>query len=638
MKTLRVSALFLCLLLIFSAFPVVSLAEGDKADLKLPSLAKVYENYFLIGNVVSTQDLTGTRYELLKRHFNALTAENAMKPENIQPSKGEFTFSTVDPMVDTITADSFVLHGHTLAWHKQSPDYLYKDADGNPLPRAEAEINLKNHVDKVAGHYSGKVISWDVLNEAINDDPSNPTDWRGTLRQEGWYNAFANTDAEGQSGADYVDFIFREARRADPKSILYYNDYNLDNTNKAQAVAEMVKEINDKWLAEGNTRLLIEGVGMQGHYNTDTDVLFVEESLKRFIELGVEVSFTELDITVSGVSAESGLPFDAEVRQAVKYAELMVLFKKYSENIARVTFWGLDDVASWRANQFPVLFKGDLSAKQAYYAVYDPELYLSRHEVEKVKLQGVALNGTPVVDGVEDDIWASAEVLPISSMLQAWQTASGTAKVLWDSDNLYVLFQVTDDALDGSSSVVHERDSVEAFLDESNCKAGAYQADDGQYRVAFDNVPSFGDSTNSDGFESAVTVSGTNYTAELKIPFRTLKPAADMIVGFDAQVNDAKDGARLGISKWCDISDNSYKNTSNWGEMLLSAESVGTSTTAAEAPAPVEATPEPEATPESETAPEDSSTTGITPDGIIIIVGLALLVCVGVFFLTRRRK
>jgi endo-1,4-beta-xylanase len=355
--------------------------EGSKlnAYLSLPSLAAIYKNDFLIGCSFSAKDLSGVRYDLIRHHFNVLTMENSMKPDAMQREAGAFTFDAADGMIAAVQGAGMLLHGHTLVWHQQSPPWLNTDAEGKPLPRAEAERNLAAHIKGVAGHYAGKVISWDVVNEAIMDNPANPRDWRASLRRTDWLNAFANGAAAPQSGADYIEQAFLAAREADPNAKLYYNDYNLDSQAKAIAVAGMVKEINDDYLAQGHDRLLIEGIGMQGHYNMGTKPEDVEASIKRFIELGVEISIPELDISVVGAPAD-GLTQRQAKPQAELYARLFLVFKKYAGNIVRVTFWGLDDGASWRAPQYPLLFNADLSAKEAFRAVADPEGYLGLSE------------------------------------------------------------------------------------------------------------------------------------------------------------------------------------------------------------------------------------------------------------------
>lgn len=183
--------------------------------------------------------------------------------------------------------------------------------------------------------------------------------------------------------------------------------------------------------------------------------------------------------------------------------------------------------------------------------------------------RGTAAFGTPVLDGQIDDIWNQAEVLPIDRMLQAQETASGTARVLWDRENLYVLFEVTAEVLDNKSVLPYECSSVEAFVDEGNCKLGSYKEDDGQYRVCYDGAQTFGDWTKTGSSQSVAAVDGLSYLVEMKIPFRTLAPEAGMEIGFDAQVNDAKNGARTGMAKWNDPTNNSWQNTSGWGIVTL---------------------------------------------------------------------
>jgi len=65
------------------------------------------------------------------------------------------------------------------------------------------------------------------------------------------------------------------------------------------------------------------------------------------------------------------------MKQATLYAQLFRMFKKYSDDIVRITIWGLDDGTSWRTDGSPLLFEMNGTAKYAYYAVLDPEGYLA---------------------------------------------------------------------------------------------------------------------------------------------------------------------------------------------------------------------------------------------------------------------
>jgi len=386
------------LLMLVMLLSILSMPANAAADLTLPSLAVIYKDHFLIGGCFGADKIAGDRGRLFFHHYNAMTAENAMKPESLYNRDREFDFSAIDALLAQMP--DYSLHGHTLVWHQQSPAWLIQNEDGSPLTRARAAQNMANHIGAVAGHFAGKVYSWDVINEAIVDSITDPSNWKAALRQTGWFRAFAN-GVPGENGHGYVDFAFRQARAADPNAVLYYNDYGLNNPRKARAVAAMVKEINDAWLAEGNTRLLIEGIGMQGHYNLGTRATDVEASIKLFANLGVKLSITELDI-----SAKPGGPSEM-LRQAIKYAELFVVFKAHSHVIERVSFWGLDDATSWlNMPEFggpgadPLLFRADMGAKPAFHAVASPEAFLREHRLP--------IDGGDIFSGSDTSAWLNA--------------------------------------------------------------------------------------------------------------------------------------------------------------------------------------------------------------------------------------
>ncbi|WP_081387650.1 endo-1,4-beta-xylanase, partial [Paenibacillus odorifer] len=555
-----------------------------------------YQNDFLIGNAITAEDLEGVRLELLKMHHNVATAGNAMKPDALQPTKDNFTFTAADTIVDKVLAEGMQMHGHVLVWHQQSPAWLNTttDAANNtiPLGRDEALVNLQTHIQTVMEHFGDKVISWDVVNEAMSDNPSNPTDWKTALRSAPWKSAI---------GADYVEQAFLAAREVldahpDWDIKLYYNDYNEDNQNKAQAIYSMVKEINDRYALTHPGKLLIDGVGMQGHYSINTNPENVKLSLEKFISLGVEVSITELDI-------QAGTNYQLSEKlanaQGYLYAQLLNIFRDHADSIKRVTFWGMDDNTSWRASSNPLLFDKNLQAKAAYYGVIDPDTFIEEHEPESVEAnQSTAKFAAPVIDGTVDEIWSQTAEIPVNRYQTAWQGASGVAKALWDDQNLYVLIQVSDTQLDKSSVNAHEQDSVEIFVDQNNGKTTFYQDDDGQYRINFDNETSFNPLSIAAGFESATQISGTNYTVEVKIPLQGITPDNDKKLGFDVQINDAKEGSRQSVAAWNDTSGTGYMDTSVYGVLTLKGKSTGPEPT----PTPTTA---PTPTPTSPTDPTD---------------------------------
>lgn len=360
-----------------------------KWDLTLPSLADAYKSTFLMGNIMGPEQTTDTELTaMFKKQYNVVTAENAMKPQNLSSAKDVYNFTDADKLVSWAQENGIQVHAHTLIWHSQSADWLTKNSQ-NPLTRTEGKANMQSYINHVAGHFAGKVISWDVVNEAFaNDVVTAPTDWKAVLRgAEGisdtspWYAAYANgADVnKGESGADFIYDAFVFTRLADPAAKLFYNDYNETEAGKREAIAMMVEDLNAKWKSDSlntnRSRPLIEGIGMQAHYWTgDLNPIDVEASIQRFIKAGADISVSELDIPVGTYltyKQNTELTAENETHQADLYKQLFKIYVKYPKNIDRVTFWGKADSQSWRFEGFPTLFDGAFAPKDAFFKVME---------------------------------------------------------------------------------------------------------------------------------------------------------------------------------------------------------------------------------------------------------------------------
>ncbi|GAA0357510.1 hypothetical protein GCM10008932_07930 [Alkalibacterium iburiense] len=539
------------------------------AQSDIQSIKEVYEDYFLIGNAVSMSELAGQRLELLKEHHNLVTAENAMKPESSYNGSQQFDVTDQMRLVDRVKEEGLLLHGHVLVWHQQSPEWMHT-SEGERLSREEALTNMESHIEATILAYGDSVISWDVVNEAMNDNPIDPEMWRSMLRRSEWAEAI---------GDDYVELAFMKAREVldengwhDVK--LYYNDYNDDNQNKATAIYYMVKEINETYAENHPGERLIDGVGMQGHYNMGTSVDNVRQSLERFKELDVEIGITELDITANTTSE---LTEEEEIAQGILYAQLFSLYKEHSDVISRVTFWGLNDSTSWRAERRPLLFDGNLQPKKAYEAVIDPEGFLATYASEEEKVenrQAVAVYGTPEIDEELDELWYAAETIDVDRYQMAWQGATGVGRLLWDDDYLYVLVEVDDSTIDTTGGEDWEQDSIEVFLSETRHSDSSYKEGDGQYRVNADGEESIGETTALAIDQSLVTQTDTGYSVQMAVEWQVLEPEEGDDIGFDLQINDATSGNRESVAIWNDLSGQGYQNPTVFGELELVGQKV----------------------------------------------------------------
>jgi endo-1,4-beta-xylanase len=328
-------------------------SDGGK-ETKVDSLKEKYNNYFLIGNIAHKRDYATNRMNLLTKEFNVITPETVLKASIIQPTQGYFDWQTADQLVNTFLSKGMKVHGHTLVWHKTTPDWMVSEG----MTPADAQENMETHISTVAEHYRGKVISWDVVNEAFDNASTitNPEDWKAMLRQSAFVSVL---------GPGYIEKAYQIAREADPDAKLYYNDYSLNYPGKARAVALMIDEINRNNPGPGG-RLLIEGIGLQSHYDLTVKPADVEASIKMFIGLGLEIAVSEMDISGSD---NSTLTPENAAKQAQVYADLFKVYKKYAGNIKRVTFWGMDDGTSWHPEGCRNLFDKFLMPKPAYFAL-----------------------------------------------------------------------------------------------------------------------------------------------------------------------------------------------------------------------------------------------------------------------------
>jgi endo-1,4-beta-xylanase len=306
--------------------------------------------------------------ELLRRHFNSITAENVMKATTIGVSEGVYNYGPADELVAFARANGMQVRGHALVWHQTAPAWFFAGDPAAADYRATVQRRLERYVTDVVTHFRGQVYAWDVVNEPASDGS---TTWR---EDSPWYRAL---------GPDYVDIAFRAARAADPDTKLFINDYNTEFAGKRGRLMSIV----DAALSRG---VPIDGVGHQLHLQLTTPTAAqVEQALADTAARGLMSHVTELDISIyddpgscsaSRTGCATGYPSYAEIpasvlqTQATRYGELFRVFRR-AQNLTSVSLWGLSDLNSWletfpvRRVQAPLLFDEQRRPKPAFTAV-----------------------------------------------------------------------------------------------------------------------------------------------------------------------------------------------------------------------------------------------------------------------------
>ncbi|GAB3823286.1 endo-1,4-beta-xylanase [Hymenobacter jeollabukensis] len=327
-------------------------------------LKDYYKDYFPVGVAVGPQSLQGEEAALIKAQFNSVTPENAMKMGPIHPEENRYFWRDADAIVSFAQANQLRVRGHNLLWHEQTPKWLFKDAQGKQVSKEVLLKRLHDHIFTVVKRYKGKIYAWDVVNEAIADNPQE------FLRNSEWLQI---------CGPEFIAKAFEYAHEADPDAVLFYNDYNTERPEKRERVYKLLKQLVD-------AKVPIHAVGLQGHWSlqepTEPEL---RAAIERYASLGLKVQITELDVSIYPWEKErrakrpgesDAYTPELEQKQAEQYRMFFRVFRDYRKVLTGVTFWNVSDRYSWldtypvagRKN-YPLLFDQQLKPKKAFQAV-----------------------------------------------------------------------------------------------------------------------------------------------------------------------------------------------------------------------------------------------------------------------------
>jgi len=285
------------------------------------------------------------------REYNSLTAENVMKMGPIHPGINTYNWVNADTLVSFAQQYNKRIHGHTLVWHISLPGWVTNFAGDS----AAWENLLKSHIQTVVSHYQGRLTSWDVVNEAFNDD--------GTLRNSIWLQHL---------GPDYIARCFRYAHEADPAALLFYNDYGHEySAAKLNAIAALINTFK-------NNGVPIHGVGLQMHINKNSSNTGIANAISVMVQTGLKVHISELDISMNPENNQS-LTFTPALSQlqADKYKLIARIYKNIpTAQQFGITTWNVSDADSWipvtyNRPDWPLPFDSLYQKKPAYQGIID---------------------------------------------------------------------------------------------------------------------------------------------------------------------------------------------------------------------------------------------------------------------------
>lgn len=452
--------------------------------------------------IMSSEISDDTLMALVKKHFNAVTFGNELKPDAlfnyqigqsvdsttitfqgkelkvpvVNDKQENLDFSRADAMLDKILEwnnanpnDKIRVRGHVLVWHSQTPEWFFHEDYDVAKPYADKETmnrRLEWFIFSVFDHYFGKAANgkydglfygWDVVNEAVNgntyrDDKviSDASDTSTSDTRHGsnsmWWRVYKSNE--------FIINAFKYANKYAPNDVeLYYNDFGETDNTKCEGI---VKLINDVKSADG-TRL--DAFGMQAHYNVDGFSAAQFKSVaKKYAQAAGKVQLTELDFKASSTYDGTAATKESEYTKMAychkNLYEAIKALKKEGANVSGITVWGVIEPNSWLHSQSdlgggasgsaqcPLLFDGNYKAKPAYWAYVDAtklQPAIQKVTITEAKDGNIAGETYTIDQGA-----VQAEFIPV-----------------WDADGLTVQVKVKD-------TTVNDADAVTVYVDPDN--------------------------------------------------------------------------------------------------------------------------------------------------------------------------
>ena len=464
------------------------------------SVTESLGNGSIAGTAIMSSEISDdTLMALVKKHFNAVTFGNELKPDalfnyqldsSIKTKKINFNdselevpvvndagdsldFSRADAMVDKILEwnnahpdQKIRIRGHVLVWHSQTQEWFFHENYDITKPYVNKETmnrRLEWFISSVFDHYFGEAANgkydglfygWDVVNEAVigntyRTDKVSAAESLSEIRHgnnSSWWHVYESNE--------FIINAFKYANKYAPANVeLYYNDFGETDNTKCEGI---VKLINDVKSADG-TRL--DAFGMQAHYNVDGFSAAQFKSVaKKYAQAAGKVQLTELDFKASSTYDGTAATRESEyTKMAYCHKNLYEAIKALKEegaNVSGITVWGVIEPNSWLHSQSnlgggasgsaqcPLLFDGNYKAKPAYWAYVDAtklQPAIQKVTITEAKDGNIAGETYTIDQGA-----VQAEFIPV-----------------WDADGLTVQVKVKD-------TTVNDADAVTVYVDPDN--------------------------------------------------------------------------------------------------------------------------------------------------------------------------
>ncbi|MCM2476286.1 endo-1,4-beta-xylanase [Rhizobium sp. CG5] len=261
----------------------------------------------------------------IARDCAIVVPENDMKWGAVEQVRGKPDYQASEAVADFAKRNSMDLRGHTAVWYLNMPAWAKQDITG-PQGR---DLILKR-VRDVMGHFRGRVVEWDVINEMIDH-----TSGRADGMRE--WPPFAAGDV------GFIADCFFAAKEADPHARLVYNDFGFEYVSAGEDQRRLTAL---RLMEQLKTRdAPIDGFGIQSHLKVGNN--FKPQTFRRFLadiaDFGLDISITEFDIDDQRLAPE----IEARDAAVAEHARLFLETAFEEPAVKKLLTWGYSNRNTW---------------------------------------------------------------------------------------------------------------------------------------------------------------------------------------------------------------------------------------------------------------------------------------------------
>ena len=258
-----------------------------------PSLGAIAaSNGYLFGSAAAEVIDTDAAYrDLYVSQTRIVTTDVALKIGRIAPQPGPKHFESADRLLAFCDQHKIAMRGHCLVWNEWNPAWV------TSMTTSERRKYFDSYIEEVVARYSGKLQSWDIVNEPFWPGHNAP----GGFRVGPWYDAF---------GPDYIRRAFERAALVDRATKFVLNEAQTERDDELglavrRGLLKLVADLK-------NAGVKIDVVGLQGHLQPQYphDPARFSEFVHALADLGVDIYITEFDV------CDDVFPDDVKARDA----------------------------------------------------------------------------------------------------------------------------------------------------------------------------------------------------------------------------------------------------------------------------------------------------------------------------------